>query len=109
MGIAAALYPPDIPRRPGDIEAVRPSFTHPPTVLDSIGGQQYSATAPRAVGAGLAPSKRSVLIDAGSDPLRAPALNRSLRRDMRRYLASDVTGAVRPQGRAWDVGAYEIR
>ncbi len=94
----------------GDASKVRradPLFVALPRVDPTTGGQQAKALPPWRLGDALMPGPASPLLDSGANPLADPAATPALRRGLRRYLARDLTRTRRPQGRGWDIGAYE--
>jgi hypothetical protein len=85
-----------------------PLFVDPPAVDRNAHLPQAGALPPSALGSGLTLSPASSLVDAGIDPHTALGLTPALRAGIERGLSRDARGVTRPQGRAWDVGAYEV-
>jgi hypothetical protein len=85
-----------------------PLFVDPPAVDRNAHLPQAGALPPSALGTGLTPRPASPLVDAGIDPHAARGLTPALGAGIERGLRRDARGVTRPQGRAWDVGAYEV-
>jgi hypothetical protein len=79
----------------------------PPYVDPNLDQQQTAALEPWKLGSALIPTLTSPLIDAGIDPSTAHGVTPDIRAGIEEYLREDVTGAPRPRGGGWDIGAYE--
>jgi parallel beta-helix repeat protein len=66
------------------------------------------AVSPLDLGDRLVTRPGSGAVDAGIQPSRAAGLNAVQAAQLTRLLGADARGAARPQGRGWDVGAYEV-
>jgi hypothetical protein len=93
---------------PFQVRTGLPLFVDPPAVDRNAQLPQAGALPPSALGTGLTPRPASPLIDAGIDPHDARGLTPALRAGIQSGLRRDARGVTRPQGRAWDVGAYEV-
>jgi hypothetical protein len=91
-----------------EVQTELPLFVDPPAIDRNTHLPQAGALPPSALGTGLTPRPASPLVDAGIDPHTARGLTPALRADIERGLSRDARGATRPQGRAWDIGAYEV-
>jgi hypothetical protein len=87
--------------------ALNPMFASPPAVDPLLAQQQRNAVPPWEIGASFMLQAGSPLVDAGVDPRNASGVTAALRAGMDRYLTRDLNGAARPQGSAFDLGAYE--
>jgi hypothetical protein len=85
-----------------------PLFVDPPAFDRNAHLPQAGALPPSALGTGLTPRPASPLVGTGIDPHTAPGLTPALRAGIERGLRRDARGVTRPQGPAWDVGAYEV-
>lgn len=84
-----------------------PGFVDPPPLDLNRGLPQTRALPPWRIGSRLVPKRSSPLIDAGVDPRTLPGLTPPMLDAIDHYLGRDIRGLRRPEGRGWDVGAYE--
>jgi hypothetical protein len=84
-----------------------PNFVSPPGLNSSAGGQYANAPAPWSIGNAFRLQSTSPAINVGIDPRTAPGITTALSNGMAPYVTRDISGAARPQGSAWDAGAYE--
>lgn len=106
-GGRASLVPSSVSGDPNQLRTADPMFVSPPSVDPNATGQWAGAVAPWAIGDAFRLQSGSSLIDAGIDPRNAQGLNAELRNGISSVLGKDASGAARPQGGGFDVGAYE--
>src|SRR5439155_14001537 len=90
-----------------------PMFVNPPAVSDSIPTQPgtgwfWDALNPRQLGNMLELQAGSPAINAGIDPATLTS-DPNIRSVLQQYTSQDIKGVARPQGAAFDLGAYEYR
>src|SRR5205807_1843918 len=84
-----------------------PLFVNPPVLNPTASGQYASAVDPSLIGNALTLQATSPAIDRGIDPSLLPGLSTAIITGLRQYLYTDINGRSRPQGSAFDLGAYE--
>jgi hypothetical protein len=99
-GAGLNFTPPD----PAQFIHANPLFVNPLTIS---AGQYGSALAPANLGNALMLQAGSPAIDQGIDPTTLPGLNANILAGLRQYLLRDINGISRPQGKGFDIGAYE--
>jgi hypothetical protein len=88
-----------------------PLFVNPPVVSDTVPtspgeGWFRNALNPLKLGTGLQLQAGSPAIDAGIDPTTLTT-NSAIRAALQQWVTTDINGVARPQGKAYDLGAYE--
>jgi hypothetical protein len=99
--------PSSVSTDPGQLRTADPMFANPPYVAFSGDQQWLNAPDPRNVGDAFALADGSSLNAAGIDPRTIPALAALLDATTTAYIVRDQSGAARPQGMGWDIGARE--
>jgi hypothetical protein len=82
-----------------------PLFVNPPVLS---GGGYATALPPSQLGNGLTLLPLSPAIGKGIDPSTLSGLPSAIVTDLKKYLYTDINGAVRPQGGPFDLGAYQM-
>jgi hypothetical protein len=108
-GDAMSVVPGRTADDPLQLRRAKPFFRAPPPVDTHAEHPQGSALAPWLVGRDLMPKSGSPLVDRGIDLRTVPGMTPELRATALGFLTRDLRGISRPQGAAWDVGAYELR
>ncbi len=106
-GGTKSIVPSSVLSDSAQLSRVDPLFMAPPYVDPNLDQQQTAALEPWKLGSALIPTLTSPLIDAGIDPSTAHGVTPDIRAGIEEYLREDVTGAPRPRGGGWDIGAYE--
>jgi hypothetical protein len=106
-GGSGSPVPLSIAADPEQLRRVPPLFLAPYPVDPTLDQQQTTAPPPWEVGTRFHLRDGSPAIDAGIDPRNAAGMTPEFLADIERYLATDLDGAPRPQGAAYDLGAYE--
>ena len=92
------------PSAPAQFLQADPLFVNAPSLT---GGQYATALPPSQLGNGLTLLAASPAIGRGIDPATLPNLPAAIVSDLQKYVYTDITGKARPQGGAFDLGAYQ--
>lgn len=91
------------PSDPSQFLQADPLFVNPPSLT---GGGYATALAPSQLGNGLTLTAASPARGKGIDPTTLPNLPAAIVNDLKTYIYTDINGKARPQGGAFDLGAY---
>ncbi len=94
---------------PSQFINANPLFVSPPIFQPyPLDGQYATALAPSLLGNGLKLLPASPALRRGIDPSTLPNLPAAIVADLRKYIYTDINGTPRPQGSAFDLGAYQL-
>jgi len=85
--------------------SANPLILNPPPAAP---GGYSTALDPTQLSTALTLQAGSQAIDAGIDPLSLAGLDSNIRNDLTAHVYADINGRARPQGAAFDLGAYEM-
>jgi hypothetical protein len=93
---------------PSQFQQGDPLFVNPPVFNAAADGQYATALPPSQLGSGLTLLGTSPALGRGVDPSTLPGVPAAIVNDLKKYIYTDMNGKARPQGSAFDLGAYQF-
>ncbi len=106
-GTGTNHVPASVSSDPAQLKKGDPLYVNPPYVDPSAGGQYANALDAASLTNQLQVQAGSPALNAGMDPSTIAGIPSAIQSDLKRYIYTDINGQPRPQGGAFDLGAYE--